>query len=192
MKSSVIILLSTIAAVLVIGVAVVFLRPTEEVKLPILVEEYFDYNCIHCKTFEDTAKKIKSDFGTDIEFKKIQSPILGSSSLQATYAVEAAKEQNKYEEYHTLLFANFEKRTDADFESFAKELKLDVKKFNADRESEKIQNRVSEQLAANKKNNVSSTPTIFVNGRRVANIEYEVLKSLIAEKIDTAKKAAKK
>jgi protein-disulfide isomerase len=189
MKSTAILGISIVAAVVIIFGALVFFKPKEEVKLPIIVEQYYDFNCPHCQTFHVTWKQLKADFSDEglVQFKDINNPILGSSSLQAAFAATAAADQGKGEEYTDLLMTNADMRSDADYEKFAKDLKLDVAKFKKDKESEELQQRVNTILEENRAKGVTSTPTIMVNGRKAVSSDYDALKKLIEEKIELGK-----
>lgn len=191
MKTTLILTTSIFLAFGLIIAAFVFLKPKEVVNLPVPIEEYMDFNCIHCKNFQEVSTKIKADFGTKINMTAYPIAILGSSSEQAAYAHQAAVVQGKGEEYFKVLFENMDKRTDTDYQTFAKNLGLNIELFNKDRESTKIQDLVKANQAQANNRNITSTPTIFVNGKIVANWEYENLKTVIQDKINLAEKNAK-
>lgn len=195
MKSSTILIASVVVAIAILLGAFTFLKPQEEVKLPVVVEEYLDYNCIHCKDFYPTAKQLHEVYkdNSDVEFKIVMHPILGNNSLQAAFAAEAAREQGKVYEYSEALYNNFEAHEDKDLVKYAEELNLDMAKFNADRESKEIQDRVTTQMEENTTNKgINGTPTVFVNGRRVIDRDFDNLKKLIDEKIQLGKDQAAK
>jgi|GEM_PF-3847958 len=190
MKTWVVLLISILLAGGLIAGAYFLFRTTDKITLPLKVVEYLDPNCIHCKDFQATAKQIKSEFGKDVEFTQKIIPILGNSSFQASYAAEAARNQNKYNEYLDILFANFEKRNDTDYVAFAAEIGLDVNKFNLDRESKEVQDRIAANLAEAEKLNVTGTPTVFINDRRATFQSYDDLVVQIRAKITQAKEQA--
>lgn len=187
MKSNLILIISIIVAIAVIGVAFFLLKPVEQVSLPLKIEEYADFNCVHCQNFYPVSKQLKEEFGDKIDFEFINHPILGSSSEQAAFASEAAKEQGKFKEYIDKLFSNNNARSDEDYVRFATELELDIKKFNADRESTSLQQRVLEQFEKNRTEKaVNATPTVFINGRKQVSLSYDALKAVIEDKIALA------
>lgn len=194
MKSTVILGISIVAALLLVAGAFVFLKPVEEVKLPVVVEEYLDFNCSHCIEFYPTIEQLRADYNSnpDVKFEIIMTPILGNSSLQAAFAAEAAREQGKYVEFTDILFKNGNNRSDEDYAKFAQQLGMDVEKFNKDKESEEIQKRVNDQVEKNKADGVTSTPTLIINGRRVSDRSYENIKKLIEEKVTLGREQASK
>jgi len=192
MKSSLILVGSLIGGVVLIIVAFYLFRPTETVTLPLSVQEYADFDCPHCRDFEPTAEKIRKDFGSQINFQVISNPILGQGSLIAAYAAEAANQQGKYLPYVEALYANFDKRNDTDFSDFATKLGLDITKFNNDRNNPSLQKKVNDQLQQNTDNGITSTPTIYINGKVALNVDYDSLHQLIMDKIALGQKQAQK
>lgn len=187
MKSTIVLAISIISAVVIIGGAALLLREPETATLPIPVVDYFDANCPSCEAFHSTLKQLREDFSEDeVTFESVSHPILGESSFQAAYAAEAAGEQGAFTEYVDLLFENFEDRADEDYVAFAESLELDIEQFNADRNSTEIQTRVQERVETNRNNGITATPTVFVNDRRQTNNSYEALAAEIREKIDLA------
>ena len=69
-----------------------------------LVEEFYDYNCIHCSTLEEPLRIAMSSFGDKIVFEKKQLPFLRTSSTTYAYAAVAAERQGKLTEFSQLLF----------------------------------------------------------------------------------------
>ena len=66
---------------------------------------------------------------------------------------------------------------------YAKELKLDVAKWKADLPSAK--ERVEKDHAEGEKNDITGTPTIYINGRRYAGpLRYEELKDWVDEELN--------
>ncbi len=190
MKSSIILAVSIVAALGFIVGAFLFLRPQEQIGLPLLVEEYADFNCIHCKDFEPVSQRINEEYGNKINFQFINNPILGNDSLEKAFASEAAREQGKFSEYKSKMYDGFGKTGDETITQIAQELGLDMDKFNADRQSEAVQQRVTSTLDANRKKGVTSTPTIFINGKQIVDRSYENLNKIIKEKLELGEKQA--
>lgn len=69
-----------------------------------LLEEYFDFNCIHCADVEKGMNQIAADLGDKVTYEKKYLPFLRTSSTTYAYAAEAANRQGKLREYSELLF----------------------------------------------------------------------------------------
>ncbi len=192
MKSKYVYILGIVASILVIGLAFFVLKPEEEVSLPLEMKEYSSFSCPFCGAFYTTSEQLRNEFGDDLEVKFIALPGQDYMTRQATLAAEAAGLQGKYFEYAELLFQNQGNWVEDDFEKYAKELELDVEKFNADRASEEVAQMIEEDLAAAGEDGITKTPTVFVNGRLVdsEDMNYDYLKGLIEEKIELGKKQA--
>ncbi|MEO6729059.1 MAG: thioredoxin domain-containing protein [Candidatus Dojkabacteria bacterium] len=71
---------------------------------PVLVEEFFDFNCPHCFEFEPYAIDIQQTFGDKINYEYRNAPFLKPSSTTYSQAAEAARKQGKYDAYTQSLF----------------------------------------------------------------------------------------
>jgi len=84
---------------------------------------------------------------------------------KAAEAALAADRQGKFWEMHHELFANQKDLSDAKVETIARELGLDMQKFNQDRKDTAIASLLDRDMNSANQANVQGTPTIFVNGR---------------------------
>ena len=101
------------------------------------IYEFFDYNCGYCKSVMQNIFNIyKKDKKVEIVF--VEYPILSNSSLSAAIASLAARNQNKYFEFHSKLMKHTGKIDDKLLLSFAKDLKINIKKLQSDYSNEKL------------------------------------------------------
>ena len=84
---------------------------------------------------------------------------------KAATAALAASKQGKFWEMHSKLFANQQSLSDAKVEEIAKELALDVKKFNEDQKDPAIASQIDGDMNQASAINVPGTPAIYVNGK---------------------------
>jgi predicted DsbA family dithiol-disulfide isomerase len=77
----------------------------------------------------------------------------------------AAQEQGKFWEFHDKVFANQTNLKKDVFVKYARELGLDVKKFEEDLYSPRPKATVDADIAEAKALGVTGTPAFFVNGR---------------------------
>lgn len=83
----------------------------------------------------------------------------------AHQASMAALEQGKFWEFHDKVFANQAKMDKETYMQYAKELGLDVKKFEDSINAKRGQPVIDADLAEGKSLGVSGTPGFFVNGK---------------------------
>jgi protein-disulfide isomerase len=84
----------------------------------------------------------------------------------AAEAAEAAAEQDAFWEMHDLLFQHQDALRLSDLEEYARELGLDVERFDEALRTHRDAARVADDVDSADLSGVSGTPTFFVNGRR--------------------------
>ena len=97
----------------------------------------------------------------------------------ASQAAIAAGAQGKFWEYHDILFENQKALTRPDLEKYAAKLGLNMTKFKKALDSKTYKARVDGDLKLGGEVFVSGTPTIFLNGKRVQNWDFNALSKLI-------------
>ena len=103
---------------------------------------------------------------------------LNPTSEVATQAAWCAGEQGKFWEFHHMLYRRQElwNRLAAPLErlsDFAKDLNLDTAALRSCVESGRMQDRVQADKAYGQQLQVSSTPTMFINGYRIVGTQSE-------------------
>jgi protein-disulfide isomerase len=100
----------------------------------------------------------------------------------AALAALAANKQGKFWEYHDRLYAEKE-ITKKSLVKIAKDLKLDMATFNADRKSQSLIELVNRDMAEAGKLGVTGTPTIFINGRKLKQRSLQGFQDLIDQEL---------
>lgn len=135
--------------------------------------EYGDFQCPGCGTEHKSIKKITEKYKEQLQYVFRNFPLtsIHANAKAAAAAVEAAGLQGKYWEMHNRVYelqSDWETLAGADrsnkFASYAKELGLNVTKFNTDIESESIGKKISYDQALGKKATVNATPSFYLNG----------------------------
>src|SRR3989344_1149416 len=200
---STIVIVSAVAGVILLIIAAVGLKGTEEkVALPVNVEEFSDFQCPACKSYYPVTKSIIAEF-TDAEitfiYKHYPLQSVHHNAYKAAIGAEAAREQNKFSEFHDLLFEKQDEfspkdvtLTDEMLLGYAQELQMDLEKYKQDLVKPEIQSRVDADIAEGESRNVNATPTFFVNGKIVIfkdtdDVEQK-LRNVIKDKVALAKK----
>ena len=149
----------------------------------VTIYEFFDYNCGYCKSVMQNIFNIyKKDKKIEIVF--VEYPILSNSSLSAAKASLAARNQNKYFEFHSKLMKHTGKIEDKLLLSFAKDLKIDTKKFKSDYSNEKIMLIINTNREIANRLNLRGTPA-FIIGNKIypgAMSEKDIEKAIALER----------
>jgi protein-disulfide isomerase len=140
-----------------------------------------DFECPYCQRATKTIQRILADYPTQVVFAFAHNPLSFHPHAEpAARAAVAADRQGKFWEMHDKLFGDADALDDASLLLYAKELKLDVAKFEADRASAEVAKTVTDQKKLCVDNGGSSTPTFFLNGRRIEGAQsFETFKALI-------------
>lgn len=146
---------------------------------PVQVVVFGDYNCSHCRSFDPEALKLAEDFPDDVRvvFKFFPldatcNPYMGreqvSSSCVAAAAAYAAHKQDRFLDFHLLLYEHFQNHAPARVLANAEEAGIDdVEAFLADLQSEDTARHIRRDIDEAVQAGVQGTPTVFVNGRRL-------------------------
>ena len=149
----------------------------------VTIYEFFDYNCGYCKSvMQNIFNVYKKDKKVEIVF--VEYPILSNSSLSAAKASLAARNQNKYFEFHTKLMKHTGKIDDKLLLSLAKELKIDTKKLKSDYSNEKLMLIINKNREVANRLNLRGTPA-FIIGNKIypgAISEKDIEKAISLER----------
>lgn len=85
-------------------------------------------------------------------------------AMGAALASEAARSQGKFWEYHDKVFANQSKMELNDLKQYAKDLGLDMARFEKDLANLDNKKRVTDDMGEAKSLGITGTPGFFVNG----------------------------
>ena len=133
---------------------------------PITIIKYSDFECPFCARGADVVKQLQAKYGPEkirIAYKHLP---LGfhKNARPAALAAQAANNQGKFWEFAEGLFANQQNLNDATYTKLAKDLGLDLKKFDADRKSAEAAKQVDADMADATRLNIQGTPNFLVNG----------------------------
>jgi protein-disulfide isomerase len=158
-----------------------------------ILVEYSDLQCPSCKNAHDILKTFEASGSADFDItKKITFvfryfPLyqIHDKAYLSAYAAEAAGIQGKFWEMSDLLFTNQQTwSTSGDplkeyFIKYAEDLKLDVAQFSKDISSNKVKDRINQNLLEAGQMGIDSTPTFFLNGKKVEVSSFDELKTLL-------------
>lgn len=153
----------------------------------VVLVEYLDFECEACGAYYPLVKQLEQEYGDRVTFVARYFPLQGHrNGLPAALAAEAASRQGRFWEMHDLLFTRQKEwgekqvATPEVFEGFAQELGLNMEQFRADVASPEVAARVKRDQDAGTGLGVRSTPSFFLNGKRINNPQgYEAFKALL-------------
>lgn len=130
--------------------------------------EFSDFQCPACKAFAPYVEQIIENNKENISLTYRNYPLPQHEFAEkAAFAAEAAGRQGKFWEFHDKLFQNQDKLSDQLLVDLAKELQLDETKFNQDRQSNEVKDKINKDKAAGNLFGVNATPTFYLNGKKL-------------------------
>ncbi|MCL4294354.1 MAG: thioredoxin domain-containing protein [Anaerolineae bacterium] len=166
---------------------------------PIVIVEYSDFQCPYCgRHFSEVENRLKEAYVKSGQVRLVYKhlTILGDESVWAALASECAADQNKFWEYHDLIFSRQNGENQGAFnpenlKSWAAELGLDPASFNECLDSKKHLDVVQANTLEAKQLGIRGTPGFFVNDLPIAGAEsFEVFQQVIDEKLKALGKAS--
>jgi protein-disulfide isomerase len=146
----------------------------------VTIIEFTDYQCPACAQTQPVIERLAQEYSDRVQLVVRDFPLRQhANAFKAAEAAEAAREQGRYWEYVSLLFGNQSALDAANLKEYATRLGLDRRKFDAALDSGKYTEKVQRDLQDGTRFGVNSTPTLFINGRRIEDRSYEGVKSII-------------
>lgn len=134
----------------------------------VTIIEFSDYECPFCRAVQPTVEKLRERYGSRVRFAYKHAPLdFHPKAPAASHAAMAAQEQGKFWEYSDALFAQQALLGDKLYVKIAKDLDLDMKKFNAYRASAEAKVRLKLDEADANTLGVRGTPFFLINGQVV-------------------------
>jgi protein-disulfide isomerase len=166
---------------------------------PVTVEVFEDFQCPVCRKFSaDTEPLIVNNYVETgqvhyifRQFPFIDDRVPTNESDQAANASMCAAAQNRFWDYHDMLFANWNGENQGTFNNnrlvaFAEALNLDMSEFNTCFQSNQYSGEIQQDQARAAQFNVTGTPTVVVNGQVVGDPGYVPTYDQISQAIEAA------
>jgi protein-disulfide isomerase len=170
-------------------------KPTNHVegegKDGVTLVEYGDFECPYCGEAYQVVTQVEQEYNQQITFQFRNFPLttIHPNAFAGARAAEAASLQGKFWQMHDLLYAQNVEYYDSnetyntwvgasnplpDFDSYAKELGLNVAKFNQAYSSNQVNDSISADMTAGNKLGITGTPTFYVDGKQIQLTSYTV------------------
>lgn len=139
------------------------LRPGDHVRGPDdgpLVFFYGDFSCPHCAVAHSrlagrSVRRVFRHFALRVKHPR---------ALALAHAAEAAARQGAFWDFHDALYADQGRSDDPHLWERVRGLGLDVERFDADRRSEDVADRVAREVREAMRGGVVTTPTLIIDG----------------------------
>lgn len=146
------------------------------------VVEFSDFQCPGCAAFAPVVSQIVEKHKDKLLFAYRHFPLdQHAFAMKAAIAAEAAARQGKFWEMADLLFKNQDKLSDELVLQFAQSLQLDQSQFTQTLNDQAIRQKVEADRAYALSIGINSTPTFFLNGKKLNLTSFEDLKRAVEE-----------
>jgi protein-disulfide isomerase len=136
----------------------------------VTIVEFSDFQCPFCSRAAEATHKIKEKYGDKIRFVFRQFPLsFHQNAHTAAEAALAANAQGKFWQLHDKMFENQQALEREKIEGYAKEVGVDVAKLKKALDDKTFSAAVESDLKLGEEVSVDGTPTMFLNGARIAN-----------------------
>jgi protein-disulfide isomerase len=141
---------------------------------PVTIVEFSDFQCPYCiKWQQEVWPKINAAYDGKVRLIYRDFPLtqLHPYAMGAAIAANCASEQNKYWEYHDLLYKGDIELSALAYEAFATQLNMDMDAFTQCQQNMDNQKKVQNDMEFGEMVGVKGTPTFFVNGYRMVGAQ---------------------
>ncbi len=170
-------------------VGAIEVRPDDPIRgnprAPVTIVLFSDFQCPFCARVGPTLDEAQRVYGDKVRIVWKHQPLsFHPNALPAAKASEAAREQGKFWQMHDRLFAAQRELSPEAYERIARDLGLDVRRFQESVRSAKAQGRIEDDQRLAARIGAQATPTMFVNGEKVEGaVPFTTLKGVIDRKL---------
>jgi protein-disulfide isomerase len=166
-------------------------KPTQHVlgkgSTGVVLMEYGDYQCPFCGQYYPIVKAVEQKYNDQITFQFRNLPLIQihQNAFAAARAAEAAGMQNKFWEMHDKLYQNQESWSSNSnplsvFTQYATQIGLNTDKFKTDFASSAVNDSINADIKEFNKTGVeTSTPTFFLDGKKISPKSVDEFSKLI-------------
>jgi len=131
--------------------------------------EFSDFQCPYCAKAHGIIKQFMKQHGDQIALVYKNYPLnFHPEAEAAAKAAWAADQQGKFWAFHDALFTHQDQLGEDLYLEIAKNLKLDLEKFNHERTSEAVESAITQDIQLANSIGIEGTPFFILNGRTFA------------------------
>jgi protein-disulfide isomerase len=132
-----------------------------------VILEYGDYECPYSRLAFRSIERVEQELSGRVRFAFRHFPLtqIHPHALAASATAEAAARQGRFWEMHELIFHRQKALGDEDLQTYARELGIDLGRFDEDRRGDEVAARIARDVASGEATGViRGTPTLFIDG----------------------------
>lgn len=151
----------------------------------VIIQEFSDFQCPFCSRAKDTVSQIHQAYGDKVAIVYNHMPLdFHPNAKPAAIASECAHKQDKFWPFHDKLFDSQRELADDKYAKWAEELGMDKSKFEDCLKDPSVEKAIDESMKLATTLGVNSTPTFFINGKRVAGaLPFAQFKRIIDQEL---------
>jgi protein-disulfide isomerase len=156
---------------------------------PVTITMFSDFQCPFCQQAIPMVDEVLKAYPNDVRFMMKQFPLrqIHPNAEPAAEAAIAAERQGKFWEMHDELYKAGRNLSPDTIKGIAEKIGLDMKKWDADRQSPEVKKQIDAELDLGQKVDVRGTPSLFINGKVVQNRSVDGMKAQIDEALKAKK-----
>lgn len=154
--------------------------------------EFLDFECEACRAYFPVVEELRTAYEGKVTFVARYFPLPGHFNAErAARAVEASAQQGRYEPMYKKMYETQaqwgEQRVPADevFRGFARDLGLDMTAWEKAYNDPATLKRINKDVADGRALGVESTPTFFLNERKITPASLDEFKKAIDAQLDS-------
>jgi protein-disulfide isomerase len=149
------------------------------------IVEFSDFQCPYCKRVAPVLKQVMAKYGDRVKLVWKDFPLPNHPDARpAAEAALCANDHGKFWAYHDKLFDNQAEMTVTNLKRWAAELGMNATTFNACFDQGTHRHLVEQDQEEGSRYGVSSTPTVYINGRAVVGaMPLEAYETIIQEEL---------
>jgi protein-disulfide isomerase len=150
----------------------------------VTIVEFSDFQCPFCKKVQPTLERLRTEYGDRLRIVWKDEPLpfhpRAIPAAELARFARSSKGDAAFWTTHDKLFDSQPKLEDADLESVARAVGLDVAKANAAIKNKAFQKAIDDDASLADDVKASGTPHFFINGHRLVGAQpYDKLKAVV-------------
>jgi protein-disulfide isomerase len=156
----------------------------------VVMVEFSDYECPYCGRVEPTVMELLRRYPETLRLVYRHHPLgFHPNARQAAEAAVCAEEQDRFWDYHAVLFDNQRALKRDQLIGYAKNLGLDLQRFDQCMSSHETAGRIDTDIADASELGATGTPAFFINGLMLTGAQpIEAFEALIDEELATLRR----
>jgi protein-disulfide isomerase len=158
----------------------------------VTVVQFADFQCAYCQGAARLSDELLEAYPEDVLFVFKHYPLhRHQQAREAAKAAWAAQQQGKFWDMHDLIYAgDINQITSEDLRRYAKQIGLDMDRFEADMASPKAEQAIAVDKRLARTMKIGGTPAYFVNGRRVTDRSPAGVRAMVDAELAKRKQTA--